>query len=221
VSVEKRFSRGLQFDAGYTWSSAKGIGGGENGSPESYEVQNGYNLGGEYGPLGWDRRHVFVANYIWELPFLKSGKGFTQKALGGWELSGIVLAQTGAPQTAGLGFPNSGLATRATVTGPVRYPKKFTEWFDPSALSRPAPGFFGNSSLYSIYGPGMINFDFSVFKNNHITETTNLQLRFEFFNIFNHTNWTNVDSTLGSPTIGMVEGARDPRIIQLGGKFSF
>jgi hypothetical protein len=221
ASVEKRFSGGLQFNVGYTWSSTKGIGGGRNGANESYAVQDGYNLGGEYGPLAWDRHHVLVANYIWELPFLKNGKGFVRKAFGGWELSGIVLAQSGAPQTAGLSFPNLGLARRATVTGPIKYPKKFTEWFDPSALSEPAPGFFGKSSLYSIYGPGMINCNVSIFKNNKITETANLQLRFEFFNVFNHTNWTNVDTNLGSPTIGTVQGARDPRIIQLGARFSF
>jgi hypothetical protein len=67
----------------------------------------------------------------------------------------------------------------------------------------------------------MLNFNVSVFKNFRMPETANLQLRFEFFNIFNHTNWTNVDTNLGSPTLGTVQGARDPRIIQLGAKFSF
>lgn len=220
-SVEKRFSAGLQFNAGYTWSLARGIGGGRNGSVESYAVQDAYNLEGEYGPLAWDRRHVLVANYIWQLPFLKNGKGFVRKAVGGWEISGIVLAQSGAPSTAGLAFPNLGLTRRATITGSIKYPKKFNEWFDPSALSKPAAGFFGDSSLYSIYGPGMINWNVSVFKNHQITETTNLQLRFEFFNVLNHTNWTNVDTNLGSPTIGTVQGARDPRIIQLGARLSF
>lgn len=221
LSLERRFAAGLQFNAGYTWSLARGIGGGRNGSVEAYAVQDGFNIEGEYGPLAWDRRHVFTANYIWELPLLRGSRGFAQKALGGWEISGIVLAQTGPPSTAGLAFPNLGLTRRATVNGPIKYPKKFDQWFLPDALEKPDPGFFGKSSLYSIYQPGMLNFNVSVFKNFLMTETANLQLRFEFFNIFNHTNWTGVDTNLGSPRIGTVNGARDPRIIQLGARFTF
>src|ERR1700683_5770740 len=86
--MEKRLSNGLRFNAGYTWSLARGIGGGEPGFPGAYGGQGGYNLGGEYGSLGWDRRHVFVAKCIWGLPFVKTGIGFVGKARGGWEVSG-------------------------------------------------------------------------------------------------------------------------------------
>jgi len=220
LSLQKKFS-GLQFDAGYTWSLARGIGGGRNGSTEAYSEQNARDVEGEYGPLAWDRRHVFIGDYVWELPFLRNRRGLMPTVLGGWEITGITMIQTGPPSTAGLVLPNSGLAKRATITGSISYPQKFKEWFDPSVLQRPAPGSFGESSLFSIYQPGMVNFNVSVFKNHHITERTNLQLRFEFFNVFNHTNWTNVDTNLGSPTVGTVQGARDPRIIQLGARLGF
>ena len=219
LSLMKRLFAGLQFNLGYTWSKAEAAGGGRNGSAEAYATQDNYNLEAEYGPAAWDRRHVFVADYIWELPFLK--KGTVGKIFGGWQISGITLAQTGAPSTARLAFPNLGLTTRATVNGPIKYPKNFNQWFLPDALEKPGPGFFGKSSLYSIYQPGMINFNMSVFKNHRINESVNFQLRFEFFNLFNHTNWTNVDTALGSPNIGKVNGARDPRIIQLGARVSF
>ena len=60
--------------------ASQGIGGGRNGSTESYAVQDPYDLEAEYGPLAWDRRHVFVANYMWELPFFKNGQSFRKMA---------------------------------------------------------------------------------------------------------------------------------------------
>jgi hypothetical protein len=97
----------------------------------------------------------------------------------------------------------------------------------------PAPGSFGNFHRNSVYGPGVSNFNMSLFKNFNFTESLRLQLRFEAYNVFNHTQWGNVNTSLSAPTSGttfsganagssgQITSTRDPRQLQLGGKFYF
>jgi hypothetical protein len=106
-------------------------------------------------------------------------------------------------------------------------------WYNPAAFASPAPGSFGNFHRNSIYGPGIDNWNMSLFKNFNFTESMRIQLRFEAFNVFNHTQWANVNNGLSAPTSGtpfsganagasgQVTSARDPRQLQLGGKFYF
>jgi hypothetical protein len=106
------------------------------------------------------------------------------------------------------------------------------QWFNPAAFASPAPGSFGNFRRNSIYGPGIDNWNMSLFKNFIFTENMRIQLRFEAYNIFNHTQWANVNNGLSSPVngtsfaatpgaSGQITSARDPRQLQLGGKFYF
>jgi hypothetical protein len=106
-------------------------------------------------------------------------------------------------------------------------------WYDPAAFAQPANGTFGNFHRNTITGPGVENFNISVFKNVIINDNTRFQLRFEGYNVFNHTQWGNVNNTLsasspGTPfsganagASGQITSARDPRQLQLGGKFYF
>jgi hypothetical protein len=105
-------------------------------------------------------------------------------------------------------------------------------WFNPAAFSSPAPGSFGNFRRNSIYGPGIDNWNMSLFKNFIFTESMRIQLRFEAYNVFNHTQWANVNNGLSAPVngtsfaatpgaSGQITSARDPRQLQLGGKFYF
>ena len=107
------------------------------------------------------------------------------------------------------------------------------QWFNPAAFASPAPGSFGNFHRNSIYGPGIDNWNMSLFKNFIFTESMRIQLRFEAYNVFNHTQWANVNNGLSSPvngtsfaganagSSGQITSARDPRQLQLGGKFYF
>ncbi len=111
--------------------------------------------------------------------------------------------------------------------------KESPMWYNPGAFAQPANGSFGNFARNSIYGPGVDNWNISLFKNLIFNENVRVQLRFEAYNIFNHTQWANVNNGLSavSPgtqftgqyagSSGQITSARDPRELQLGGKFYF
>jgi hypothetical protein len=110
---------------------------------------------------------------------------------------------------------------------------QFPQWFNPAAFASPANGSFGNFHRNSIYGPGVDNWNMSLFKNIKFTESMRIQLRFEAYNVFNHTQWGSVNNGLSAPTAGtsfsganagssgQITSTRDPRQLQLGGKFYF
>ncbi|HTZ56578.1 MAG TPA: carboxypeptidase regulatory-like domain-containing protein [Acidobacteriaceae bacterium] len=110
---------------------------------------------------------------------------------------------------------------------------QFPMWFNPAVFQAPALGTYGNFRRNSIYGPGVDNWNMSLFKNFNFTENTRIQLRFEAYNVFNHTQWGTVNNGLIAPTpgtqftgqyagaSGQITSARDPRLLQLGGKFYF
>jgi len=79
----------------------------------------------------------------------------------------------------------------------------------------------GTAPVNAVRGPGINNFDFSLFKNIAPRDGMRLQLGAEFFNLFNHAQFEGVGTDLGSPTLGVITGARDPRVIQLRAKLSF
>jgi hypothetical protein len=106
-------------------------------------------------------------------------------------------------------------------------------WYNPAVFASPANGSFGNFHRNSIYGPGVANWNMALFKSFNFTESMRLQLRFEGFNVFNHTQWGTVNNNLSAPTpgtpfsganagsSGQITSTRDPRQLQLGGKFYF
>jgi hypothetical protein len=105
----------------------------------------------------------------------------------------------------------------------VNAPHNSTFWFNPNAFADVPAGVFrvGNAPRASILGPGYQTWDMSLFKNIKMTERVGMQFRAEGFNIFNHTNFNSVDTTLGDAQFGMVTDAHSPRIIQLGLKLNF
>ncbi len=126
------------------------------------------------------------------------------------------------------------------IGGPIITPHNHNEpagqfpmWFNPAAFAVPANGTYGNFRRNSIYGPGVDNWNMSLFKNFNFTENTRIQLRFEAYNVFNHTQWGTINNGLSAPTpgtpfsganagaSGQITSARDPRLLQLGGKFYF
>jgi hypothetical protein len=238
ASVQKRFGSGV-VAVSYTYSHALTTAGNDASTP-----QDSRNLRAEYGPADFDRRHIFTANYVYPLPWLKNQEGFTGHLLGGWEVSGIITYNSGLALTAlgsfngtdpaGLGMLDPGVQTdNLYFAGPQRpdqvadpnsgAPNQFGKWFNTDAFSDPPPGAVrpGNARRGSIKGPSITRWDMSLFKNIKITERTNLQMRFEGFNILNHTNFDQVDTTVSSSTFGQVLSTREPRIIQLGLKFGF
>ena len=99
-------------------------------------------------------------------------------------------------------------------------------WLNPAAFGFPAAGTYGNVGKGAIFGPGIFNWDMGVFKNISVTERWHVQLRGEFFNTFNHANFTNAgnnypNNTVSSGGFGTITAAYDPRIIQVALKVVF
>jgi hypothetical protein len=225
VSLVMHEVHGLSMSAAYTWSHSIDYA----SSDLSSQVSNPYDIPYDKGNSDFDRRHVAQFSYHYGLPFfLGSSNLLAKTALSGWQLVGITTAETGTPFSATLGYDNTGLGgietSRANVNGSVNYLKTAQHWFDPSTFSAPAPLVFGNSARNLIYGPGLFNWNLAVFKRFPLwREGTQLEVRGETFNTFNHTEFSGVNNNFsnGPNQFGEVNSVNDPRTIQLGASFTF
>jgi hypothetical protein len=110
----------------------------------------------------------------------------------------------------------------------MRYPKKQLAWFDPTAFAAPvAPWMggpnqgFGSARKDAVVGPGVFNWNISLFKDFHITESIGVQLRAESYNTFNHTQFNAINTGFTNGNFGQATSTVDPRTFQFGGKFYF
>jgi hypothetical protein len=236
ASAQYRLSGSSQLNLAYTWSKSL------TDNPTSYinaAPQDNASIISERGLSPLDRRHVITGNFIYELPWYKDQKGFAGKALGGWQLSGIVSYQTGTPYTVtsssydpgGIGFiPSIVAGGRANVSCDpnANAPHTAAQWFDISCFAAQAttgvPNVAGNGGRGIIVGPPTRKVDLTGVKNLKFGESMRLQLRLEAFNIFNITNFRlgttpNISRTLAG--FGAITSYRDPRVLQFGAKFYF
>jgi Carboxypeptidase regulatory-like domain len=230
VRVENR--HGLTTELAYTWSH------------EIDEVSNDLNgLSNPFNPkydrgsgTAFDRRHIFNVSYIYALPFFANSSRFAAREfLGGWEISGVTVAERGVPQyinytgtdTIGLG---GGTPNRPNLVSSVSYPKKVSAWFSTSSFANPIPPWnggpnqgFGNAGKDAVVGPGLFNTNLSLFKTISFSsrEGAKLELRFESFNTFNHTQFQGVDTNSTDGNFGAITNDYGPRTLQLGGKLKF
>jgi hypothetical protein len=233
LKAQRRFARSSQINLAYTWSRNM-----TDSQNEFLSVpQNSYNFRGEYSRAVFDRRHVLSVNYIYELPYHQNQTGAVGKLLGGWQISGITYYYTGlgfSPATsandpAGLGFISSSPAGGRPdfICDPnVNAPHLVTQWFNTACFANPPAGVnrVGNAGRNTILGPPTTRFDATLAKSIRFSESKSVQLRWEVFNIFNHTNFTTFSSAnITSSTYGQIanNGTRDPRTMQLGAKFIF
>jgi hypothetical protein len=200
-------------------------------------VSNPWNIKYDKGSGFLDRRHILGANYVYQLPFFTKSSGWTKALLGGWEIAGTFIDQSGAPNNVpGVGVSLSydpiglggGYNNRPNQSSKTRYLKQRKQWFDTSAFSAPTPAWlggpnlgFGNTGKDSVVGPGRINFTTSLYKSFAMTERMHIELRFESFNTFNHFEPNALNTTYGQSQFGQITSAQDPRNLELGGKFVF
>jgi Carboxypeptidase regulatory-like domain/TonB dependent receptor len=219
ISANHRLSRGLEFQASYTWSKAL-----TDNSSAWNTPQDSRNIRAEKSLASFDVPQILTFNYVWDIPAFQNSKGITHAVLGDWQASGITNIQSGFPFTVTLPNDNEGIGgglERANVVGNTNGPKKVSQWFNTSAFQVPAIATFGNSANYNVRGPGTINWDFSLSKNFAIREAANLRFRGEFFNVFNHPSFSSIDTGLGSVTFGQVTQALSPRLIQFSLELAF
>ncbi|MEP6570625.1 MAG: carboxypeptidase regulatory-like domain-containing protein [Acidobacteriota bacterium] len=235
VSAVQRFTGASQVQLAYTW--AKNLT--DNQTDRSTAAENSYNIRGDRGRATLDRRHVLTVNYIYEIPFLKKQQGFSGKLLGGWQLSGIAVYNSGlgfTPTTSS--FDAGGLGNvPALVAGNrpnvlcdpnTNAPHDRLQFFNaacfqlnPTTTTSGVTNVVGNAGRSIINGPSTKRVDFSLIKNIQFSENVRLQLRGEAFNIFNHTNFRTLSLNVTASNYGQVTAVRDPRTIQLGAKIIF
>jgi Carboxypeptidase regulatory-like domain/TonB dependent receptor len=229
VVFRQQTTHGLSALMSYTWSHTLDVTTDSNGGGQP---MNPYNWRQDYGNSNWDLKHRFIASYLYELPFLKSSSSAVVRyVLSGWQLNGITIAQSGLPFTVNVsGDPanigsSSGAAQRPNQIGPMSTncgSGHITNCIDPSAFAQPAAYTFGSLGRNTLRGPGLVNFDFSIFKNFAMTERARIQLRAESFNILNHPNFSNPSATFGTGSFGSIgTTSTNNRQLQLAVKILF
>jgi hypothetical protein len=244
VSANHR-AHGLTLGAAYTWSKDLTT------SPfdrQCCETSNTYNVKMDYGPSTiTNTPQVAEVSYVYDLPFMKAQKGILGRVMGGWEVSGITsfisgtsatVTQTEDPFNSLAGNRGLGLAqqngpgwwtsqsTRPNQVSAIQKTKKRQEWFSTSSFAL-ASGNWGSEKNGALLGPGVQRWDMAAIKNVNIVGPVKFQLRGEFFNAFNHENFSGIGTGIdaGTPasggSFGTVTSGHSPRIIQIAGKIIF
>lgn len=229
AKLEKRLSSGLQFMGAYTYSKnldyggSAASGGGAVGNPQTVT-----NLTAGRGPSGFDVKHRFIANYLYELPFGKGKRLLNHGPLawiaGGWALNGITTMQTGRPFSVSLATGvNNGAPSWPNRIGPgtLANPDRAL-WFNPADFAAPPSNTYGNVARGVLYGPSQVNQDLSFVKNNVIHERFAVQFRLDTFNLTNTPFFGFPNAAIGSPTVGQITSTNtDSRDLQLALKVTF
>jgi len=235
VTANRRFVRNLEMGLAWTWSKAMDFNDFDFGAINTVAPLREWN----YGRAGFDRRHVVKINWLWSLPSRTWGFRPVGLVLNDWQLSGITTFQSGAPVNVGYtlvaaadlsGTPS--ISPRIQVVGDPVLPKgdrTFSRNFRTDVFRVPAAGTLGFMTKNMLTGPGINNWDIAIYKNFNIREGIRLQIRSEFYNAFNHTQFGAYDSSArfdaaGNQVnlqFGQFTVARDPRIVQLAIRLQF
>lgn len=230
VRLERRFSQGLSFVAGYTLGKSIDTASGLQGTNQP---QDSYNLKAERGLSDFNVRSRFVLSTTWDLPFGSDRRwlkrGAAAKFSGHWQLASILTLQTGQPLTAILPTALSGTQSNGTdrpdlILNPNLSPgqRDPARWFDTNAF-QPPPVFFdafgpfsipGNEGRNVVTGPGFKNWDLSLDRQARLTERVNLVVRADFFNLANHPNFDRPGLIFGTSNFGRISSAENSRQIQ-------
>ncbi|MGA2592943.1 MAG: hypothetical protein ABSH32_23765 [Bryobacteraceae bacterium] len=178
----------------------------------------------------FDVTHNFVVSYTWDIPFARAFASLPRRLTQGWSVSGITRLSTGFPINISQSGDVSLYGTQGVdvpdLVGPVTIqnarnpgPNGPNTYFLPDAFVSGPAGAFGDANRRFFHGPGIVNTDLGATKRIAVTESMAFEIRGEFFNIFNHTQFTNPDGNFTSSLFGVVTSARDPRIGQVSGKF--
>jgi hypothetical protein len=228
VTANRRFRRGLEFGAAWTWAKALEYNDFDTDEVATLISPKVWN----YGLAVADRTHVVKLNWLYKLPQTRWRNAPVRFVLHGWEVSGIASFISGAPFGIALGTvvatdftgtPSHG--ARTMMVADPRLPKSertFSRYFNTDAFRTPAPGTYGNAPRTAVRGPGTSNWDTALFKSFAATERVRFQFRWELYNAFNHTQFSSVDNAArfdaqgrqANGRFGELTAARAPRQMQ-------
>ena len=238
--LTRRMSHGLQLQAAYTYSHSISDAPNEQNGAGAFPVYDAYHPQNDRGWSNIDQPHAFVINYIWQVPFFKNRAGAAGQLLDGWQFAGITTFASGEPTSicttgdqAGIGaaFLANGCERVNAVPGQSpnlsRGDRTVDHFFNVNAFALQPLGTFGTAAKNDVRLPGVNNWDFSTYKNFHTpwfggknwAEKSEIQFRAEFFNLWNHTQFSALGTTFGIGSFGKVVSVLAPREIQFGLKF--
>ena len=217
TSLQRRWGNGVLTFA-YTWSKV-------TADLDGSAIQNVYNLQAEHGIASYDVPHRFVSSYVYNIPLgrgskLLNGVPIVQDVVSGWEFSGITEFQVGTPLSVSQSNGTGGFTgtQRPNQIAPAALPgdqRTLTQWFNTNAFVTAPAYTTGTEARYSFFGPGINNWDTSLMRNFTVREHYRLQFRGEFYNSFNHPNFSNPNTTLGNVNYGKVTGDIGPRNMEV------
>jgi hypothetical protein len=247
INWTKRFAHGVGFGVAYTLSASN-----DDGSNQRDIIPDAYNAHSLWGPSEFDTRHVLIVNYIWDIPLFRDHSKLSGKLLGGWQLSGVTQFQTGTPCGVGTNDDFAGAGSLGSfgcgsegqfwnVNGNPTIKGQFAKTSNDPALwfattnpdgtpifTAPKAGTFNQQSVRDlIYGPGLQNWNLSLFKKFLITETSGFEFRADAFNFVNHPNLAAIGHSGGldlnpkDGAFGKVTGKESERNLQLSLRFYF
>jgi hypothetical protein len=230
--VERRLADDFAYNVSYTLSHSKddasspGATESETNLPQN--VNNIFDETGEWALSSFDHRHQFIASGVYQLPFFRDAGGVMEAVLGDWRANAIFIAQAGAPFTVNLSVDRANIGA-----GPAQRPNQLRDpnlpggervperWFDTSAFALQDPFTFGSAPRNSVVGPGYANVDFALAKIWELQGSSQLEFRWEIFNLFNRANFDLPNRIFGNPNFGRIFSARTPREMQFGLRLSF
>ena len=232
LKAERRLRNNYAYNVSYTLSHSKddasspGPTESETNFPQN--VRNIFDETGEWALSSFDHRHQFIASGVYQLPFFGGAGGVAEAVLGGWRANAIFVAQTGAPFTVNLSVDRANIGA-----GPAQRPDQLRDpnlpgdgrtperWFDTSAFALQAPFTFGNAPRNSVFGPGFANVDFALAKTWRVAGASELEFRWEIFNLLNRANFDLPNRIFGNPNFGRIFSAKNPREMQFGVRLAF
>ena len=234
LGFERKLAHGLQLQSNFTWAHAIDLASSANISYGNPELGDPFNMKWNRGNSSMDMPWNWVTNFIYQGPGLRNESKLLQETLGGWQLSGIMTAQTGNPFSVMSGANNSQsnlwLDRADTVSGVASNMGQGNRqswaygggFFNAKAFTNGAS--FGNTGRNAYWGPGVFTLDSGIMKSWEMTEGMNLQFRWEAFNVTNHPNFGNPVSTQwGGDHTGVISGLGNipPRVMQGALKLTF
>jgi hypothetical protein len=223
--LEKRFSRGLTFLQTYTFSKTMFSSFACCGADRH---NNPYNWAAEKGLAETDQRERFTSGWLWELPFYRTKSGFSGRVLGGWQINGTLVAETGLPfyATQALapvddGCPRCTRRPDRIADGRLDSSQRSVDrWFDTSAFVL-ARGHYGNTGRNVLVAPGLFSVDFALFKNFAITESKHIQFRWENYNFTNTPPFNPPVNEISAGNFGAITSAGLGREMQFALRLEF
>ena len=229
LTLEKRLSRQFAFVANYTFSK----------SLDNQSVDNQFTISNpdpfdpnfNYGLSDFDTTHNFSLWGLWDMPRLTGSARILRGVLGGWQLTNIWTWRSGTPFTivsgqdrslSGVGKDRADLTGSPFISQDRPTNEIIAQYFNTSAFSLNAPGTFGTAPRNLLRNPTFFNVDLSLQKSFPIAERSHIQLRGDFFNLFNNVHFNQPGATVSATTtFGSINGAGDPRIVQLALRYEF